>query len=57
VHWSNGVLFSGGTAVLASTILVRRRQHTKVIFSFVFLREHGAAALGVVVYWLVVQKF
>jgi hypothetical protein len=51
------VLFSSGTAVLASSILVRSRQRTKIVFSFVFLREHGAAALEVVVYWLVVQKF
>jgi hypothetical protein len=44
-------------AVLASSVLIRSCQCTKVIFSFVFLREHGAAALGVVMYWLIVQKF
>jgi hypothetical protein len=51
------VLFLGGTAVLASSVLVCSRQRTKVIFCFVFLREHGAAAPAVVVYWLVIQKF
>jgi hypothetical protein len=51
------VLFSGGMAVLASSVLVCSHQRMKVIFCFVFLREHGAVALGVVVYWLVIQKF
>jgi hypothetical protein len=51
------VLFSGGTAVLASSVLVRSRQRTKIILGFLLLWEHGAPALAVVVYWLVIKKF
>jgi hypothetical protein len=51
------LLFSGGTAVLVSSILVRSHQRTKILFSFVLLREHGVTVLGVLMDWLVVQKF
>jgi hypothetical protein len=51
------VFFLGSTAVLASSILVRSRQRTKIILGFLFLWEYGAPALAVVMYWLVIKKF